>query len=615
MDFVYDIETYPNVFTVAFEAIDSELKLCFEISQRKDESKEIVHFLKALISSRSKLIGFNNVGFDYPVLHMLIMSPGCGVQSLYQKAQSIINSSGEENSRWLHLVHKDDVLIPQLDLYKIHHFDNRAKATSLKSLQFNMRSDSIEDLPFPVGSLLSNNEIDILKRYNQHDVAETKKFYWLSKEMIDFREELSRTYNHDFTNFNDAKIGRYYFESQLEKAGVPCYTFDGKRRAPRQTPRTSIKLSEAILPWIKFKNSEFQRVSEWFKRQIITETKGVFTDVSATVNGFTFVFGLGGIHGSVESQVVSATETKAICDLDVTSFYPNLAISHGFYPEHLTSKFGEIYRGLFEQRMAQKKGSARYAMLKLALNSTFGDSNNPYSPFYDPLFTMSITLNGQLLLCLLAEMLMEIPTLSIIQANTDGLTYSCGRQHIEKTKSVVKEWEQITNLKIEINLYEKMWIRDVNNYIALYTDDKVKRKGAYEYNTQWHQDASALVVPKVAEKVLLESLPIRKTVEEWPDIMDFMMRVKAPRGSHLSIEYPGENPQKIQNITRYYVSKEGPSMVKWMPPLKGKTEWRRIGVQAGRRVAVCNDLLLSDRPPVDFDYYINEVEKLCLILK
>jgi len=615
MDFIYDVETYPNVFTVAFEAIDSELKLCFEISQRKDESKEIVHFLKALISSRSKLIGFNNVGFDYPVLHMLIMSPACGAQMLYQKAQSIINSSGEENSRWLHLVHKDDVLIPQLDLYKIHHFDNRAKATSLKSLQFNMRSDSIEDLPFPVGSLLSDNQIDILKRYNQHDVAETKKFYWLSKEMIDFREELSRTYNHDFTNFNDAKIGRYYFESQLEKAGIPCYTFDGKRRTPIQTPRTSIKLSEAILPWIKFKNSEFQRVLEWFKRQIITETKGVFTDVSATVNGFTFVFGLGGIHGSVESQVVSATEIKAICDLDVTSFYPNLAISHGFYPEHLTSKFGEIYRGLFEQRMAQKKGSARYAMLKLALNSTFGDSNNPYSPFYDPLFTMSITLNGQLLLCLLAEMLMEIPTLSIIQANTDGLTYSCGRQHIEKTKSVVKEWEQITNLKIEINLYEKMWIRDVNNYIALYTDDKVKRKGAYEYNTQWHQDASALVVPKVAEKVLLESLPIRKTVEEWPDIMDFMMRVKAPRGSHLSIEYPGENPQKIQNITRYYVSKEGPSMVKWMPPLKGKTEWRRIGVQAGRRVAVCNDLLLSDRPPVDFDYYINEVEKLCLILK
>ena len=62
-------------------------------------------------------------------------------------------------------------------------------------------------------------------------------------------------------------------------------------------------------------------------------------------------------------------------------------------------------------------------MLKLALNGVYGDSNNVFSVFYDPLFTMSITLNGQLLLCLLAENLMEnVPGLKIIQCNTDGIT-------------------------------------------------------------------------------------------------------------------------------------------------------------------------------------------------
>ena len=62
---------------------------------------------------------------------------------------------------------------------------------------------------------------------------------------------------------------------------------------------------------------------------------------------------------------------------------------------------------------------------------------------------------------------------------------------------------------------------------------RVKRKGCYEYDVEWHQNASALVVAKVAEKVLLEDAPIRETVESWPDIMDFMILAKVPRSSYL----------------------------------------------------------------------------------
>lgn len=42
------------------------------------------------------------------------------------------------------------------------------------------------------------------------------------------------------------------------------------------------------------------------------------------------------------------------------------------------------------------KGTPENAMLKLALNSVYGDSNNQYSVFYDPMYTMKITVNGQL---------------------------------------------------------------------------------------------------------------------------------------------------------------------------------------------------------------------------
>lgn len=169
---------------------------------------------------------------------------------------------------------------------------------------------------------------------------------------------------------------------------------------------------------------------------------------------------------------------------------------------------------------------------------------------------------------------------------------------------------------------------------------RVKRKGAYEYDLEWHQNHSALVVPKVAEKVLLEGAPIRETVERWPDIMDFMLRVKVPRSSSLVIEYRDicrsdgrcqyaidngaegyghcptgkcvmpEQQHPLQNTTRYLITKSGGHLFKQMPPLKGKELWRQIGVEAGWKVTPCNDVSEARGARVDYDYYVNEVEKL-----
>jgi DNA polymerase elongation subunit (family B) len=208
----------------------------------------------------------------------------------------------------------------------------------------------------------------------------------------------------------------------------------------------------------------------WLKDQSITETKGVFDDVTATVNGFTFVFGLGGIHGSVENEVIEATNTCVIESVDVSSMYPNIAIKNRFYPEHLGEVFCDIYQHLYEQRKQYAKGTAENAMLKLALNGTFGDSNNQFSVFYDPLLTMRITLTGQLVLCVLAERLMKIPTVRIIMANTDGLEYTIHPDYVEQAKGVCKEWEALTGLELERARYRRMFILNVNNYLAEYEE-------------------------------------------------------------------------------------------------------------------------------------------------
>jgi len=614
-DIVWDIETFPNVFTLAAEHAWLPIKWEFEISDWRNDSRAIIEFVQYLKQTDARMVGFNSLGFDYPVLHTLIRMGHSDANTLYQKAMAIINSQDEDGSKWMHQVNPSDRFVQQIDLFKIHHFDNKARATGLKVLEFNMRSDNIEDLPFPVGTVLTQGQVPVLKAYNAHDVAQTKKFYHQTLDMIQFREELTRKYDRDFMNHNDTKIGKDYFVMKLEEAGVACYDFGPKGRTPRQTKRPVIALKDAILPWIHFEQSEFTRVLNWLKAQSITETKGVFTDLTATINGFTFVFGLGGIHGSIESEVIESDAEFIIVDLDVTSYYPNLAITNGFYPAHLGKEFVSIYKHLFEQRKSYPKKSAESAMLKLALNGVYGDSNNQFSVFYDPLFTMSITLNGQLLLCLLAEGLMHIPGLRLIQVNTDGLTVKVPREHKLLVDVARAAWQLRTGLNLEEAVYKAMMIRDVNNYIGVFENGSTKRKGAYEYDMEWHQNHGAMVVAKVAEKVLVDGAPIRQTLQKWPDIMDFMLRTKVPRSSHLAIERDGMTSQ-LQNITRYYIAEGGGRLFKWMPPLKAKPEqWRKIGVESGWGVQPCNDIREAGKLPVDFDYYVQEVEKLCLSLK
>jgi len=470
MDFIYDLETFPNVFTMAVEHAEAPLLWYFEISPWRNDSRAIVEFCQALAQQNARMVGFNNVGFDYPILHTLLRMGSADADTLYRKAMAIIGTQGDDGDRWLHQVKPTDCVVPQVDLFKIHHFDNRARATSLKALEFNMRADSIQDLPFPVGTVLTQEQAVVLRRYNQHDVAQTKAFYHHSLDMIAFRSELTRTYGRDFTNHNDTKIGKDYFVMKLEEAGVACYEFGPDGRTPRQTPRPVIHLRDAILPWIAFQHPEFTRVLAWLKAQTITETKGVFNDLTASVDGFTFVFGLGGIHGSLESTVVESDDEHVIVDLDVTSYYPNLAITNGFHPAHLGKDFVSIYKHLFEQRKQYPKKSAQSAMLKLALNGVYGDSNNKFSVFYDPLFTMSITLNGQLLLCLLAERLLAVDGLRILQCNTDGISVHLRRDQEWLLNEVCDQWSEQTGLTLESAKYRIMAIADVNSYIAEYEE-------------------------------------------------------------------------------------------------------------------------------------------------
>ena len=599
---VADSETYPNVYLTCFRH-PSGMTAAFEISARRDDSIALIEFIRGISDRDGRLVTFNGLGFDYPIWHTLIKMGKATPQVLYDKAISLINSENKFEG----MIYQSDRFVKIIDLFRLKHYNNKARATSLKALEFNMRMDNISDLPFPVGTLLLNEQIDTLIEYCHHDVKATELFMNECSSEILFRLSLTSKLGDEIINADDAKIGTLIFQKELEAAGVQCYEYDQDGRRPRQTIRDKLVLNDAILPWIKLETPGFKQVLDWLRQQVITETKGVFKDLTVNEYGLDFVFGTGGIHAAVEKESIVATDNMLIESRDVSSYYPNLSIVNGFYPEHLGKVFCDIYKEVYETRKQYPKGSPMNAAYKLALNATFGKSNDKFSIFYDPKFMLEITLNGQLLLCLLAENLVKIPTVRLVMLNTDGLEYTIHPNYVDQANAVCNWWMGVTKLELEGAQYKKMVVLNVNNYIGEFTNGKVKRKGCFEYKKEWHQDASALVIPKVAEQVLLHDAPIRTTVENWHDRMDFMQRIKVPRSGYLEW-----GTEKVENTTRYYVAHGGKPLTKWLPPLAKKPDqWRSFAVESGWQVCVCNDIHAATMS-VNYEYYIQEVEKLCL---
>lgn len=616
--YTYDIETYPNVFSLVLIGPD-DVPMVFEISERRNDTVEILGWLQWLRDNNAYMVGFNNDNFDYTVIHELIKNPSIGYDGLYQKANSIINFKG----KWPPKVWPRDQFVKQLDLYKICHFDNKARSTSLKMLEFNMRSTDIQDLPYKPGTTLTDKQIDLLIEYNIHDVKETKKFLNYCMEAIEFRMQLIPTLGPEVINYNDTKIGKQYFINELEKTGQCYHYVDGKKK-PIQTPRPQIHLNEIIFNYVQFNSPHFNCILEHLKTQTITETlKAPELNVSAYYGGIIFQFGNGGMHASVDGATVETDDDHLIIDLDVASYYPNLAIANGLYPEHLGKQFCDIYKALYEQRKQYPKGSAENKMLKLALNGVYGDSNNQYSPFYDPKYTMSITVNGQLLLCMLAEALVDkVPGLTLIQVNTDGLTVKVPKAGEAQVMEIAEDWELTTALDLERADYSRMFIRDVNNYIAEYTDGKLKNKGAYEHiNLDWHKNHSALIIQKAAEAALVRGEDVEQFIRNHEDAMDFMLRTKVPRSSRLEARYRDDNGDiyqivEEQNICRYFIGTTGAELVKIMPPLpKNPDKEREIGINKGETVIIKNNLtqffgMREIEVSGSFDYYVKEANKL-----
>lgn len=694
---VYDIETLPNLFLCTIYDPNTSIPRVFHAGfgwQYFPEKISIIWELEEYIFWLKKhgylMVGFNNYHYDYPVLHYLlnnldhyhsIEDDGLALcQDVFHFSSLIIEEAARGN-RFAHTVWDRDMIVPQLDLFKVHHFDNKAKTVSLKRLEFNMRRRTV--LEYTEGfdhEVSSEQEVKKLIDYNIEDVLATCQFRQMSAEQVDFRKSLVDTWGIEVLNYNDTKIGEKLIERRLkEEVGLSAlYTYEEGEygetvRTMKQTPRSHVDLQDIIFPNVRFEAKKLrdllkfmkklrvyvdgmrfewsevpdylqgkaliaqkQQDLEWYKghknygddvekmwkrtREELTQLKQKYSDreLSVTFHGATFELGKGGIHSAVPWGAYRKGNGRIILDVDVASFYPSIAIQYGMKPEHLPEEFTSIYAGLKDERMAYKKTDpARAKMLKLALNGTYGKTNSIYSVLYDPEYSLRTVINGQLFLLMLWDMLVQaLPTIELIQANTDGISFVIYEEDKKECEVVLSRWEKLTKMELETSEYESMFIRDVNNYVAKDINGKIKAKGAYNWQelytgspdgVVWHKNHSNIVSQKAACAYLLEGKDIEEYIRNHNDLFDYFLCTNVNRSSRL---FWGN--KEIQRNSRYLVSTVGRELVKVMPPLKGKTEERRIAINKGYKALVCNTVLysfLADED-INYDWYIRQAQDL-----
>lgn len=627
---VYDIETIASIFSYVGLNIDTEEIVKFVLHKDKFELIDFIQHLKTLKGQ----IGFNNLSFDYPIIHFIIKNHNEWLWSLeenklsrqdiisliYQEAQRIINNQNTEG--FFSSIRDKDVLIPQLDLFKVWHYNNKARMTSLKALEISMNYPNVLDMPIEHTEANVNlNQIDEILEYNINDVLATYEFYKRSLDKISLRKQIKFKYGLSCINYSDSKIGESLL---LELYSKQTKTNPWEIKKLRSN-RPVINIKEILFDYIKFNSKEFNKILDFFNELVVRngKTKDLFQE-NVIYKGFQYDYGVGGIHGCIESGVYSSDKDYVIIDADVASLYPSIAIKNKLYIDHLGETFIDLYdKDIVKERIAAKraKNMAISDALKLSANSVYGKSNEATSFLYDPKYTMSTTINGQLLLSMLAEMLVDnLSNIIVLQINTDGITVKIHRSQVLIYYMICDLWQSITNLELEYVDYSKMIIRDVNNYIAVKLDGKAKYKGAFEIDKvvgnepAYHKDNSFRIIPIALSDYFIKQIPIEETIFNHKNIYDFCGRQKFGRDSYGEIHSIINNQvviDKQQKNVRYYISKSGKVFIKQYT--KGTSEI----INKGFQVEIFNKFVEKDFDDykIDYSFYIKECKKIIDILE
>lgn len=643
--YVYDIEVFQNIFHCSVKNTETNNIYKFEISERKNQLRELVKFFKQVdkyitwgdyyttninIPANVIFCGYNNLHYDNPIINYIIEYEDKLMQynipticsSIFNLSKTITTSSEDNIDAWKHW--KYQIWFDTFDILTML-YSNKLRV-GLKEIQVTMQYPNVQEFVCDWTKPLPLEDFDSMIDYNINDIESTSELLNRCKKDVDLRIAIEDEYGVRVLSKDGVNIGmKILTQKYLEKTGLTWWDIKDLR-----SPMSVIPLKDVILPFIKYDSPILQRVLEDMKNQIVSpgrkgyENKFVFNNLRYSV-------GVGGIHSVNSPEIIIPRDDEMLIDIDVASLYPSMLIEYEFYPRHLGKEFLEVYKQIKDERIEAKHNGdkVKNETLKLALNGLSGNLQNEHNFCYSPFAVMQIRINGQLLLLMLAEKLTQIGC-RIIQANTDGLFVLLKKDAYSKVNSICREWEQLTKLTLEEDRFKAMYQYAINDYFAITEDNKVKEKGMFITTIKLGKGLTPKIIPKAVISFFKDGIPVEDTIKNCTDIRDFLMSEKTGKQWH--VEYMNEEQQRTN---RFYASTNGGYLWKWKDtghkegeiitytePYVGERKYKASARQYQNMLTASGVTLLNkfdDKPieerKINYRYYIMEAYKIIRDLK
>lgn len=398
---------------------------------------------------------------------------------------------------------------------------------SLKTLEaFMGHSIKETSIPFNIDRPLTEEELRETVKYCRHDVEETVEV-WLRRKEDEFDAQMSLV---KAFHLPASDIGRT--KAQLSAKILGAVYRDHDDEFELQLPET-------------LRIEKYTEVLNWYKNPLNRDySKTLEIDIA----GVPHVFAWGGLHGAIPQYFGEGS----FINVDVASYYPSLMLVYKWLSRNVADpgKYAEIYHTRLKLKAEKNPMQQPY---KIVLNSTYGAMKDRHNAMYDPRQANNVCVGGQLLLLDLIERLED--HCDIIQSNTDGILVKLRHDDdFELIDDICWEWEKRTGMRLEFDEFQRVFQKDVNNYLIVpagpLLDEKGKPrwkcKGAYVKKLS-DLDYDLPIVNRAIVNYFLHDIPPEQTIMECSDLRDFQKVVKVSSKYKYAIYSPVITLEKIRD--------------------------------------------------------------------
>lgn len=606
---IYDIEIFPNVFHCTCKDTETNKLYFFEISNRKNQLTELVDFFFFKNIGDKMFCGYNNKHYDDVIINYLIdfyykmdsLSYLKICNSLFNLSSTIVTSEEGDTSkfkRWKYAKY-----FYSMDLLTML-FSSKLRV-GLKEMQVTMHYKNVEEYSGDFSQFLPDSEIDNMIEYNINDVESTTELLNRLKDDVQLRLFIEKEYGIDALSMDSVKFGetlllkKYCEETRLSEQYVKTL----------RSPMDYIPLKDVILPFISYKNPKLQDVLKDMKSQIVYSKERKGYEKKFVLSNVRYSVGVGGIHSLHTPQIFVPSDNEYIGHSDVASMYPSFIIKYKWIPRHLGEEFWQVYSQIYKERIEAKHSGQKLKnlALKLTLNSVTGKMQQETSWMYDPFSVFKIRINGQLILLMLVDRLLEL-NCKIVQVNTDGVMYIAQKTQREAVQEAVSEVERLTQLTFESDDYEAFYQYAINDYFGVekgysqsHDPKLIEKKGMFITDPRLGKGLAPAIIPKAVINYFLTKQPTSEYIKSSKNIEDFLMYQRVDKKFKV---LHGDVP--IQRINRFYASTNDYSLFKVDPTGKVANMLTKSGVTILNKM---NNIPIEGRH-LNYQYYISEANKI-----